>query len=112
MGMFDERYFLYAEDADFGFRIAQAGHHALLISEASMIHFTGRSASQNPLSRLYFVEAYLHSMHKNLPFLHAVAYKTCFFFIVLGWMVGVWLRRDQIQVTILLQGLKCFIPSC
>jgi len=111
MGMFDERYFLYSEDADFGFRIAQAGYHAFLISEASMIHFSGRSAYQNPLSRLYFVEAYLQYIHKNFTFLHGAVYKTFLFFLVVGWTLAAWLRRDKIQVKILLQGLKCFDPT-
>jgi len=110
MGGFDERYFLYCEDADFGLRIAQGGYHAFLISEASMIHFAGRSAYQNPLPQLYFVEAYLHYIHKNFTFFHRVANKTCFFFLVIGWALRAWLRRDEIQVRILLQSLKCFNP--
>lgn len=46
MGMFDERYFLYCEDIDFGFRMKQAGYHAFFVSEASVIHLAGRSASR------------------------------------------------------------------
>jgi GT2 family glycosyltransferase len=111
MGMFDERYFLYSEDADFGFRIAQAGYHAFLISEASMIHFAGRSAYQNPLSRLYSVETYLQYIHKNFTFFHGAVYKTFFFFVIVGSTLGAWLRRDQIQLRNLLQSLKFFNPS-
>ncbi len=111
IGGFDERYFLYCEDADFGLRIAQGGYHAFLIAEASMIHFAGQSAYQNPLTQLYFVEAYLYYINKNLTFFHRVAYKTCFFPLVIGWAVRAWLRRDQIQVRILLQSLKYFNPS-
>ncbi len=110
MGGFDERYFLYCEDADFGLRIAQGGYHAFLISEASMIHFAGRSAYQNPLTQLYFVEAYLHYIHKHFNDLHGVAYKASLFSLVLNWTLGAWLRKRRTQLMILLQTLRCFTP--
>ena len=110
MGMFDERYFLYCEDIDFGFRMRQAGYHAFFVSEASMIHLAGHSASQNPMSRLYFVDAYIRYIHKNFTFLHGMAYKICFFLLVLSWAVGRFLRLKESEVPILLQTLMCFIP--
>jgi GT2 family glycosyltransferase len=110
MGGFDERYFLYCEDADLGLRIAQGGYNAFLIAEASMMHFAGRSAYHNPLAQLYFVEAYLHYIHKNFTFFHRVVYKTCFLSLIVGWALGAWLRRDRNQVKIVLQSLKYFNP--
>jgi GT2 family glycosyltransferase len=64
MGMFDERYFLYCEDIDFGLRMKEAGYKAVFVSEPSVIHLAGHSASQNVQSRLYFVEAYISTFIK------------------------------------------------
>ncbi len=111
IGMFDEQYFLYAEDADFGLSISKAGFQAFLVAEASMVHLKGRSSSKNPKSVLYNVDAYLRYIHKNFTFSHGVAYKTCFFILVLNWTLGALLRRKWSQTDILLQTLKYFTPS-
>jgi len=111
MGGFDERYFLYCEDADFCSHMRRSGHHAFLISEASVIHWGGRSASRNPLTRLYFVEAYLHYIHKNLTFVHGLAYQAGLFFLVVVWTLKAWVRRDRTEAKILLQSLRCFNPA-
>jgi len=109
VGMFDERYFLYCEDIDFGFRMRKAEYHAFFVSEASVIHHAGRSASQNVQSRLYFVDAYIRYIRKNFNFFHGVAYEICFFLLVLGWMIEAFLRREREQTSILLESLRCFI---
>lgn len=110
MGMFDEQYFLCSEDCDFGLRITRSGFHAFLLTEASLVHFEGSSASKNPRSRLYTVDAYVRYIRKNFAFLHGVAYKTCFFLLVLGWTMVRFLRMEGNEGPILLQTLKCFIP--
>jgi len=113
MSMLDERYFLYCEDIDFGFRMRQEGYPAFFVSEASVIHHSGRSASQNVQSPSYFVDAYIRYIHKNFTFLHGIAYEICFFLFVLGWMMEVFLRRERGQTSILLKTLRCFIhPYC
>jgi len=111
MGMFDERYFLYCEDIDFGFRMRQGGYHAFFVSEASVIHFAGRSASQNVQSRRYLLDAYIRYIHKNFTFFHGVAYGICFFLFVLSWMVEPLLRREWEQAWVLLKTLRCFFPK-
>lgn len=110
MGMFDEQYFLSSEDCDFGLRIAQSEFHAFFVTEASLIHFEGQSASANPRTRLYAVDAYVRYIRKNFTFLHGIAYKTCFFVLVLGWTVTRFLRMKGNEVPLLLQILKCFVP--
>lgn len=110
MGMFDEGYFLYCEDIDFGLRIRQAGCLAFFVSKASVIHLGGHSASQNPMSDLYFVDAYIRYIHKNFTFFHGMAYKACFFLFVLSWAVGRFLRISWKEAPILLQALRCFVP--
>jgi GT2 family glycosyltransferase len=110
MGMFDEQYFLSSEDCDFGLRITRSGFHAFLVTEASLVHFEGRSASKNPRSRLYTVDAYVRYIRKNFTFLHGVAYKTCFFLLVLSGAVERFLRLKGSEIPILLQTLMCFVP--
>jgi GT2 family glycosyltransferase len=111
MGMFDERYFLYAEDADFGFRIDLAGFPAFLVADALLVHSEGGSASQNPRSRLYAVDAYLRYIQKNFTLFDGMAYKLCFFILALSWTAGALLRRKRGEAGILFQALKYFIPS-
>lgn len=69
IGGFDERYFLYVEDADFGLRLRQAGYKIKYWPEAKIIHYRGVVASQFPERAL--IEAkkgqllyyYLHRGH-------------------------------------------------
>jgi len=110
MGMFDEQYFLSSEDCDFGLRITHSGIHAFFVAEASLVHFGGRSASKNPRSRLYTVDAYVRYIRKNFTFLHGVAYKTCFFLLVVSWVVERSLRLKGSEVPLLLQTLMRFVP--
>ncbi len=109
MGMLDEQFFLYAEDADFGFRIARAGYHAYLISDALVVHSSGLSAWKNPRSRIHAVESYLHYVDKNLSFLHRMLFKLCFLFFILGCGVQAWLKREKNPAPVLSESLKCFL---
>lgn len=47
-GGFDERFFLYAEDADLGRRIRQMGYDVYLASDVSVVHYLGRSVCKVP----------------------------------------------------------------
>lgn len=110
MGMFDERYFLYCEDIDYGFRLKQAGYKAFFVSEATMIHLGGHSASQNPMSKLYFINAYIHYIQKNITFLHRMVYKAFLFLFALSWVTIKFLKKDCKDSSIFIQVLKCFVP--
>lgn len=52
VGGFDEKFFLYLEDADLGKRVRQAGYDIRLIPEACIIHHSGRSVAGMPGSAL------------------------------------------------------------
>jgi GT2 family glycosyltransferase len=108
IGMLDERYFLYAEDADFGLRIIRSGRSAFLVAEASLTHGGGCSATKNPLSRFYFVDAYIRYIDKNFTVLHGLAYKICFFILVLGWTIEACLRLKRGETLALIKALKHF----
>ena len=110
MGMFDQRYFLYCEDADLGFRILKGGYRAFLVSEASMIHLSGRSADQNPLSFSYFISAYLRYIHKNLSRFHGGVYQICLFLYAFIKTLKGSREREQIHGVGLWKSLGCFIP--
>jgi GT2 family glycosyltransferase len=111
MGMFDEQYFVGAEDADFGFRIDLAGFPAFLVADALLVHSEGGSASQNPRSRLYAVDAYLRYIQKNFTLFHGMAYKLCFFILALSWTAKAFLKGRWEQTPILWQTLKCFTSN-
>jgi len=108
IGMLDERYFLYAEDADFGLRIIRSGTSAFLVAEASLTHVGGCSATKNPLSRFYFVDAYTRYIDKNFTLFHGLAYKICFFILVLGWTIGACLKLNRGETIALIRILKHF----
>ncbi len=44
---FDERFFLYMEDADFGRRVREKGFKLLVYGKAKIIHYKGKSSSKN-----------------------------------------------------------------
>jgi len=46
IGLFDERYFLYAEDVDLSYRIKKAGWRLYHMSDAEVIHFSGGSTKK------------------------------------------------------------------
>jgi GT2 family glycosyltransferase len=55
LGGYEERFFLYYEDVDLAFRAALAGHHALLVPSAHVVHRLG--ATTRSMSRLRFFVA-------------------------------------------------------
>jgi len=55
LGGYEERFFLYYEDVDLAFRAALAGHHALLVPSARVVHRLG--ATTRSMARLRFYVA-------------------------------------------------------
>ncbi len=108
MGMFDERFFLCAEDADFGLRLKKKGFKAYFVSEALLIHQGGRSVSKNPKSRFYTIDAYLQYINKNFTFIHGLVYKICFFLQIVTLTLMAFLRMQSNEIKILLKGLTLF----
>ncbi|WP_309775470.1 glycosyltransferase family 2 protein [Nitrobacter vulgaris] len=45
LGGFDERYFMYGEDADFAFRARQAGFSPIICPEACIVHDVGKASA-------------------------------------------------------------------
>ncbi len=49
---FSEEYFMYSEDLDLCYKVAQAGYTNLYIPQAKIIHYGGKSSAQNGADRL------------------------------------------------------------
>ena len=62
VGGFDERYFLYWEDADLCRRLRQAGHHVRYVPSATAVHRVGHSSSKVrvPALKAFHASAYLY----------------------------------------------------
>lgn len=67
IGLFDEDYFLYYEDADFSWRAKRAGFNLKIIPEASVYH--EEKSSDNPNKIYWLVYSGLMFFKKNTPLL-------------------------------------------
>lgn len=52
LGGFDERFFMYWEDADLCRRAAELGWHTAFVPEVSVLHLTGRASRHVPIRTL------------------------------------------------------------
>jgi len=111
MGMLDERYFLYAEDADFGLRVKKAGYPCFLVNEAEVIHFGKHAAAKDSRTARYFVETYVQYINKNLNSIHGWAMKFALFVLVIGWIITACVRGEEGKRRALTQALTSFLPS-
>lgn len=109
IGMFDERYFLYAEDADLGFRVNKAGFSSFLVDESEVVHVGRHIASKEPKTTKYFIETYIQYIDKNLGFVHGLALKTALFFLVINWLVMALLRGDTDKKRAIKEALRSFL---
>ncbi|MEO8260897.1 MAG: glycosyltransferase family 2 protein [Acidobacteriota bacterium] len=70
VGGFDEAFFLYWEDADYGRRVAAAGFRSVYVPAASVRHVGGRSADHHPANaiRAFHTSAFrLYWKHASAP---------------------------------------------
>ncbi|KWW30076.1 MAG: putative glycosyltransferase [bacterium P3] len=86
VGLFDESYFMYAEDVDFSWRIHKAGYRNIYFPEARILHYKGECTRRETLSYVY-------------TFYHAMAIFTRHYFgdgrhraVSLLLHVGIWMR--------------------
>lgn len=79
-GGFDERFFLYFEDADLGRCLRQAGWGLEVVPEARVEHGEGKSAAQAPqATRIHFMESWHLYQRKHCSW----TYRQLAFFVVL-----------------------------
>lgn len=69
IGLFDERFFLYYEDADFSFRAKKFGFESYVIGEAVANHEFGASSKMgSPLHNYYTTRNHLLFLEMHAPF--------------------------------------------
>ncbi|MBT5700178.1 MAG: glycosyltransferase family 2 protein [Gammaproteobacteria bacterium] len=74
LGGFDERYFMYVEDIDLGFRLQLAGHPCLLVSDAIVHHIGSAVTGEGSDFSVYFGHRNLvYCYFKNMPLLLLLA---------------------------------------
>ncbi|MFZ4813494.1 MAG: glycosyltransferase family 2 protein [Phototrophicaceae bacterium] len=67
-GMFDEAFFVYCEEVDWGWRVQRAGWRALCVPSAHVVHLGGQSTSQvSAKSVVYLWESRLKLYAKHYP---------------------------------------------
>ena len=58
IGLFDERFILYAEDTDLCYRIKQAGWKIMYVPNVSIVHIYKRAAANHIFSKTAFLQLY------------------------------------------------------
>ncbi len=90
VGLFDEKFFLYVEDADFCYRVRKAGYKILIASLSKIFHKIHNS-TQNELQTIplyYTTRNRLYLAKKNFPaflFLVVLYISTTMFLKSIGW---------------------------
>ncbi|KAB2867243.1 MAG: glycosyltransferase family 2 protein [Anaerolineae bacterium] len=84
-GMFDEQFFMYAEEVDWSWRIQKAGWKIYCVPQAHVIHLEGQSTRQvRPDSIINLWQSRLRLYRKHYPMLKRQAAR---------WLIGVGMRR-------------------
>ncbi|NTW30016.1 MAG: glycosyltransferase [Candidatus Moranbacteria bacterium] len=65
VGLFDEKYFLYYEDADYSVRAARKGADLLVVPQASLVH--AESSAENPEKSYWLVRSGLKFFNSHTP---------------------------------------------
>jgi N-acetylglucosaminyl-diphospho-decaprenol L-rhamnosyltransferase len=67
VGLLDERYFMYTEDADLCLALRRRGREILFVGDVEVIHLRGRSRAQNPHSERLRRRSQLAYYEKHHP---------------------------------------------
>ncbi len=110
IGMFDERYFLYFEDADFCVRAQRAGFKLTVAPEAMVHHNPSSSTSKLGaafLLRYHYRNAHLFNM-KNAPFGVKILLPFWSIWIIMKQAAKIFVRKDIIVSRAILSGVLDF----
>jgi len=81
VGLFDEQFFMYAEEADWCFRARKAGWQTLFTPEATIVHYGGQSTVNFCQERsVEFLRSHSKFLIKHFGLIGLIAYKICTFF--------------------------------
>jgi GT2 family glycosyltransferase len=96
VGGFDEKFFLYVEDADLGKRVRNLGHKIHLTSEVRIIHHLGQSVAKirgRALLEAKRSQLYYYAKHNGR---RALGVLKCYLFLRFGWKRRV-SRKNEIK---------------
>ncbi len=113
IGMFDERYFLYFEDADFCVRARRAGFKLTVASDAIVRHNPSSSTSKLGaalLLRYHYRNAHLFNM-KNAPFKIKVLLPFWSIWIIIKQAIKILLMKNIMASKAILNGVLDFYRS-
>jgi GT2 family glycosyltransferase len=95
VGNFDERFFLYYEDTDLGYRLKQAGHKSAIIPDAKIIHLVGGSSKPSMIKFRIQKKSEFMFFRKNYGRMKTVVAKLLY---ITGCLVRVFTKRDLQQI--------------
>ncbi len=110
IGMFDERYFLYFEDADFCVRARRAGFKLAIAPDVIVHHNPSSSTSKLGaalLLRYHYRNAHLFNM-KNAPFKVKILLPFWSIWIIIKQAIKIFVRKDIIISRAILSGVSDF----
>jgi GT2 family glycosyltransferase len=67
LGGYEERFFLYYEDVDLAFRAVLAGHHAVVVPQARVVHRLGATTRSRARARFYVARNQVWCAVRCLP---------------------------------------------
>lgn len=77
-GLFDEDYFIYFEDPDWGLRLRKAGFRIVAVPASRVVHACGMSGRRSPAFYYYRVRNRLLFMRRNARWFHWCAFLPVF----------------------------------
>jgi len=100
VGLLDESYFIYGDEADLQYRLNKAGWKVVFLPNSSIIHFGGRSMDRWKRRKMVY-RGKMMFYKKNYGFLNTLLLRLLFFVMsllkLLVWVVGFFIpsRNDQ-----------------
>lgn len=77
-GLFDEKFFMYWEDADLCFRAGDAGYKIAVACKSKILHANGSSSKDSALKSYYIFKSGLHFQKKHYDTKDVINYLLCF----------------------------------
>jgi GT2 family glycosyltransferase len=110
IGLFDKDYFLYLEDADWGFRARERGYLSMIDCDTSILHKAGSSlARTSDVYYYYFARNTLLFFKKHGRWYHFVTFIALFYARYGAMLVWNALRGDQARCAYIVAGIRDYL---
>jgi GT2 family glycosyltransferase len=97
VGLLDEQYFLYAEEADWFYRLKRVGGKAYFIPEARIIHYQGRSLKQTDAPLKYFYQSKYVFIKEHHTKVQAYLFRIMFAIDCFAAICGLWVLQAVVR---------------